>query len=426
MSRPSTSSVASASARIRRWPWLLFAVALIAAPLLSGKSIPMSALSQASIAIVFAVSYNLLYGQSGLLSFGHAVFMGLGGYATVHALQSIANAQLPVPLPLVPLAGAAFGGLAGLTFGWLASRRGGTVFAMITMGFAELVVALTTVLQGFFGGDQGRSGDRTSALLVFGIDFAGERQVYYLIAAWTLVAVVLMYLLTRTPLGRIARALRDNPERLPFVGYDASQVRWRMFTASSIFAGLAGGLFAINYEILTPHALGIETSASVLIMVVLGGASTFAGPILGAVFFTWLRLDVAHRTEAWQLYLGILFVGTVLFAPQGLSGVVQHFRGLAQQGRLVLRLSFELARGIALVLLVAGTILAVEAGWLLSQVEEKGAVLTLFGTATDVRRAPVWLATALLLATGAVLWRVASRKALDSDAAASAAVKAKP
>jgi branched-chain amino acid transport system permease protein len=423
---PSTSLVSSAFAYARLWPWLLFAAALIAAPLLSSKSIPMSALSQAAIAIVFAVSYNLLYGQSGLLSFGHAVFMGLGGYATVHTLQTIANAHLPVPLPLVPLAGAAFGGLAGLVLGWLASRRGGTVFAMITMGFAELVVALTTVLLVFFGGDQGRSGDRTSALPVFGIDFAGERQVYYLIAAWTLVAVVLMYLLTRTPLGRIARALRDNPERLPFVGYDASQVRWRMFTASSMFAGLAGGLYAINYEILTPHALGIETSASVLIMVVLGGASTFAGPILGAVFFTWLRLDVAHRTEAWQLYLGILFVCTVLLAPQGLSGMVHHFRGLARQGRLALRLPFEFARGIALVWLVAGTVLAVEAGWLLSQVEEKGAVLKVFGTATDVRSAPVWLVTALLLAAGAMLWRIASRKALASDAAGAATVKARP
>ena len=179
----------------------------------------------------------------------------------------------------------------------------------------------------FFGGEEGVSGDRTMGPETFGLDFASQQEVYYLSSAWLLISALAMYLYSRTPIGRMANAVRDNEERAEFLGYSQRKVRFMSFCASGFFAGIAGGLFAINFEILTEENLNLATSGSVLLITFLGGVGFFIGPIIGAVVFTLLQTVLSLYTEIWQLYLGILFVMTVMFFPSGLTGLLAiHIR----------------------------------------------------------------------------------------------------
>jgi len=170
--------------------WLLLAAALVVLPLVPGldSNFMRSLLSQMSIAAIFALSFNMLLGQTGLLSFGHAVYFGLGGYIAIHAMRLI-NAGMPIPMPLVPLFGAAGGLFFGLLIGSVTTKRAGTVFAMITLGLGELVVAASLMLTRFFGGEEGITVNRTKGPHPFGLTFASQLSVYYIIAFWTFVAM---------------------------------------------------------------------------------------------------------------------------------------------------------------------------------------------------------------------------------------------
>src|SRR5207253_8452345 len=171
----------------------------------------------------------------------------------------------------------------------------------------ELVYAATFMLSAYFGGEEGITASRTRGPAVFGIDFGSQLQVYYLIALWALIATMLMYAFVRTPLGRVCNAVRDNPERAEFTGYNPQRVRFIAFAVAGLFAGLAGGLHAINYEIVAADAVGAQRSGTVLIMAYLGGTGHFAGPVFGAVVLTWLQTSLSAYTSAWLLYIGILF-----------------------------------------------------------------------------------------------------------------------
>ena len=143
-----------------------------------------------------------------------------------------------------------------------------------------------------------------------------------------------MYLLTQTPLGRVANAVRDNPERTPFIGYDTHRVRTIQYSLAAFFAGIAGGLFAINYEIVTAETVGRIESGNVLMMTYIGGVGHFFGPILGAVLVTFMQLSLANITHAWLLYFGLLFMGMVLWAPNGLAGIIMLHEPVWKAGLL--------------------------------------------------------------------------------------------
>lgn len=303
-------------------PWLATALLLIVLPRIFPSGSALTIMNQMAITIVFALAYNMLLGQAGMLSFGHAVYMGLGGFFSMHLINQVEYNELYLPLPLLPL----FGGLFGLFFAFLigsfSTRRAGTVFAMISLGVGELIAACSIIIVVFFGGEEGISGDRTMGPEVFGFDFASQQEVYYLTASWLFLAALGMFLFSRTPMGRIANAVRDNEERAEFLGYSQRHVRWISFCASGFFCGIAGALFAINFEILTEENLNLATSGSILLITFLGGAGFFIGPVIGAVVFTLLQTVLSLYTEIWQLYLGILFVLTVMFFPQGLTGLI--------------------------------------------------------------------------------------------------------
>ena len=183
-------------------PWLVSAGVLLILPLFLRSGTALSVLSLMGIAIIFALSYNMMLGQTGMLSFGHAVYFGLGAYFTVHVINWAVATRAPIPLPLMPLVGGAAGLFFAMIFGWLSTKRSGTTFSMISLGLAELVGSSALILRTFFGGEEGVTANRTKLLRLTDWNFGSQLQIYYLIAAWCLLCAILMYAITRTPFGR--------------------------------------------------------------------------------------------------------------------------------------------------------------------------------------------------------------------------------
>ena len=256
-------------------------------------------------------------GQGGMLSFGHAVYMGLGGFVAVHVMNIVENEYLWLPLTLLPLVG----GLVGFGFatiiGSFSTRKAGTVFAMISLGIGELIAACCIIITVFFGGEEGISGDRTMAPPTFGVEFITQKEVYFLIAFWVLVSTFLMYLFTQTPVGKMANAVRDNPERAEFVGYSMRWVRFVSFCAAGFFAGIAGALFAINYEILTEQNLKLKHVFPVSLATYIGGVGFFLGPILVQFCLPYCKQLLVCKQICGHYTLGIVFILMVMFLPAG-------------------------------------------------------------------------------------------------------------
>ena len=404
-------------------PWLLAAALALVLPHVVPGGFGLSLLCRMGIAIVFALSFNMLLGQGGMLDFGHAVFLGLGGYLAMQAIK-VMDAGAWLPLPLLPLAGGLGGLLAAIAAGWIATRRAGTAFAMITLGVAELVIAVVLLLPGIFGGEEGLSGDRSGGPSVLGWDFGPQMQVYHVIAAWAWGCALLMWLYTRTPLGRLANAVRDNAERVDFLGYDPARIRWRVFALSGLFAGVAGGLAALNDEIVTAGTMGPEASSAVLLMTFIGGIGTFWGPVLGAVLVTFLSVALSTVTDAWQLYSGLLFVAVVVWAPGGLSGILLSHAPLLRGGRLRQVAPGYLACLPGLILGVAGVVGLAELAFRLQAVRNGASPRPVLGVAADPGAPWPWLIALALLLAGALLLRrtaPAARAAWQEASVAAAA-----
>ena len=414
MSATTGSGGAQSRALWMLWGGAALVVALLPLVFSSGASLTMMSLM--GFAIIFALSYNMLLGQTGMLSFGHAVYYGLGGFITAHALNVVGAGKLPIPLPVMPLVG----GLAGLTFavifGWVSTKRAGTAFAMISLGIGELVAACSLILRGFFGGEGGISTSRTATLKFFGLNFGPQLQVYYLIAAWTLLCIGAMYAITRTPLGRMCNAVRDNPERAEFVGYDPRWVRCMMVVLSGFFAGVAGGLTALNYEIVTAETLAASTSGIVIMMAFVGGVGYFHGPILGAALITVLQIVVAGVTEAWPFYFGLLFTGLVLYAPGGIAGILAAQKRLFDAGQLGRAFQGYALLALPFALCIAGLIALVEMAYAVANTTEPGsAPAHVFGLTLNAGQPAAWAIPVIALVLGGVLLRAISRRLASRD-----------
>jgi len=316
-----------------------------------------------------------------------------------------------VPLPALPLVGAVGGLVAAILAGWVSTRRAGTAFAMITLGVAELVVAIVLLFPGVFGGEEGLSGDRSSGPALLGFDFGTQIEAYYVIAAWAWAAALLMWLYTRTPLGRLANAVRDNPERVGFLGYDPARIRLLVFSLSGLFAGVAGGLAALNDEIVTSGNMSPEASSAVLVMTFIGGVGTFWGPVVGAVLITFLSVALSTVTDAWQLYSGLLFVAVVVWAPGGISGIILAHAPVLRAG-LGGRLVPSYAAMLPLAL--AGTFGLAELAFRLQSVRNGASPRPVFGLALDPQGVLPWLVAAALLFAGAWLLRRAGPAAREA------------
>ena len=394
-----------------RWIiWTLFALTLLIAPLMFSSNLGLTILCQIGIAIIACLSYNILLGQGGMLSFGHAVYTGLGAFVAMHALNAVTNGKPSVLfIILLPLVG----GLAGLFFavllGYVTTKKSGTTFAMITLGIGELVFAMSLMIPEFFGGEGGVSGNRV-ADPVMGISFGPQRQVYYLIAVYTFLSVVAMYAFTRTPLGRMLNAVRDNPERVEFVGYNAQRVRYLAFIVAGFFAGISGGLAALNFEIVTAEVVSSARSGSYLLFTFLGGATFFFGPIIGAVLMVLAFVLFSELTKAWLLYLGLIFMLMVMYAPGGIASLIMMNVRVASYGRLRELIPHYLLLAVTAAIAMLGVSALTEMVYH-RQLEGAGsAALNFLGMQLDVSNPMHWLASAAVAAVGIALLEWARRR----------------
>ncbi len=390
--------------------WGLFAAALIIAPLVFTSGLGLTVLSQMGIAIIVCLSYNMLLGQGGMLSFGHAVYSGLGAFVAIHALNAVSAGSLPIPVSLVPVVG----GLAGMgfavLFGYVTTRKAGTTFSMITLGLAELVFAMSLMVPEFFGGEGGVSGNRVVGQAVMGITYGPAIQVYYLIAVYTFVCVVAMYAFTQTPLGRMLNAVRDNPERVEFVGYNTQRIRYMAFILAGFFAGISGGLGALNFEIVTAEVVGAARSGAYLLFTFLGGATFFFGPIIGAVLMVLAFVLFSELTKAWLLYLGLIFLVMVMYAPGGIASLIMMNLRVAAHGRLKGLLGHYVLLGITAVVALTGLGALVEMIYHLQLNASMGAELPFMGMSLNVSQAQSWLGAATVTLVGWVLFELARRR----------------
>lgn len=374
-------------------------IAVVLLPVAFSDDFAISVLCSMSIAILLALSYNMLLGQTGMMSFGHAVYSGMGAYMTIHALNKFTDWTVAFPVSLLPLIGGATGMAVGVLFGYISTKRSGTPFAMISLGIGELVAASALMLPWFFGGEAGISGNRVTGEGWFGIDFGPQLQMYYLIASWTLISALAMYALTCTPLGRIANAVRDNPERVRFIGYDTHRVRFYQLLWSAFFAGIAGSLAALNYELVTAENVSAHASGAILIMTYIGGTGQFFGPMIGGALVTLLSTVLSNYTKAWPFYYGLIFLLTILFVPGGLSSLIALHRP-AWRARMMkeLLLPYMLVAINTLVLLTAAA-LPIEMIYRLSESADEP-VMKLLGVQLDATSTVPWLVTGLLLLVG--------------------------
>ena len=395
---------------VGRWLiWSLFAIVLIFAPLIFTSNLSGTMLAQMGIAIIACLSYNILLGQGGMLSFGHAVYTGLGSFVAIHVLNSITAGTSQIPVSLLPLVG----GFAGIGFaillGYVTTKKSGTPFAMITLGVAELVFAMSLMFSEFFGGEAGISGNRVAGPTVWGISYGPQIQIYYLIAIYTFICVALMYAFTQTPLGRILNAVRDNPERVEFIGYNTQRVRYFAFIIAGFFAGISGGLGALNFEIVTSEVVGAGRSGGYLLFTFVGGATFFFGPIIGGILMVLAFVLLSELTKAWLLYLGLLFLFMVMYAPGGIASLIMMNLRVAAFGKLKQIWVSYLGLFVTAFVALIGAGAMIEMVYHLQLNSALGDNLKFMGIVLNAKGVDSWFGSAFVMLTGLGLFEAIRR-----------------
>jgi branched-chain amino acid transport system permease protein len=406
----SSSTVRYKPADLGFWAvWIGFVVFLTIAPLVFHSNLALTILSQTGTVIIAALSYNMLLGQTGMLSFGHAVYGGMGGFIAIHTMNLVGSGKFWLPTSLIPLVGGLGGAFFGVLFGYVTTKRSGTTFAMITLGIGELVASSALTFPEFFGGEAGITTNRVMGDAVLGITYGPQIQVYYLIAVWLVICTAGMYAFTRTPLGRIANAVRDNPERTAFIGYDTQMVRFLVVILAGFFAGIAGGLGAINFEIVSSENVGTARSGSLLLFTFLGGVGSFIGPIVGAIIYVFSLVLLSNITQAWGLYIGLVFLLVVMYAPGGISSLILLNLRLVKLGhfrRLVLPYAIL---AVATLPLFLGVSTLIEMMYALQLDAGNGTITKVWGVTLDVGRVLPWAAAVALTFLGAITFHYAQR-----------------
>ncbi len=289
---------------------ILIAIAILAVLPWFLPAYAMQVAIQASILAIFAMSFNLLFHHTGLLSFGHAAFFGAGGYATALAVSKLGWPYWST-LPLA-IAGAA---VTALIIGFFSVRLSKIYFTMLTLAFAQILWAVAHRWYSFTGGDNGITGLQPTGVL------GTAKGLYYLGMAVLIVVSLVLYMVLRSPAGYTLRALRDNPARAQAIGIGAFEYMLAGFVLSGTFSGLAGFLHVAWQRSAFPDVFFWTTSAGVIIATILGGSSFFLGPIVGAAVFVIAQALVLAHTHYWPMALGIILLALVLFFPGGVVGL---------------------------------------------------------------------------------------------------------
>ena len=390
--------------------WAIFALLFAVAPLVFRSGLAVTMLSQIGIAIVACLSYNMLLGQGGMLSFGHAVYSGLGTYVAIHALKAIGDGTFPLPVSLIPLVCGVSGIFFAVLLGFVTTKKSGTTFAMITLGIGELVFAMSLMVPEFFGGEAGVNANRMAGKPFMGITYGPQIQVYYLLATYTFICTALMYAFTRTPLGRVLNAVRDNPERVEFIGYSTQRVRYISFIIAGFFAGMAGGMAALNFEIATAEVVGAGRSGAYLLFTFLGGATFFFGPIIGAVLMVVAFVLLSEITKAWLLYLGLVFLLMVMYAPGGIASLVMMNLRVSKFGKLGRLLGWYAALAVTGFVTFVGVAAIIEMVYHIQLNEALGSTLKFMGIELDTKNVASWVGAVLTAVVGLIPFELTRRR----------------
>ncbi len=390
-------------------PWVAITATLIVLPLLFSSNSMISTLNYLGTMAIFALSYNVLLGQTGLLSLGHGTFFGLGGFIATHAILHMADAGVSFPLPLIPAIGG-FGALIlGFFGGWLASGRGGMPFAMITLGLAELVYAAAALFPSIYGSEEGVSFDRMDLGASFGMDYGPTVDIYVIIAVWFLICAGVLYYFSKTPLGLLTNAVRDNAERIEFLGFSARRVRMLAYAIAAAVAGVAGSLAALNFEIMTVNEMGAATCMLVLLMTYIGGTKHFFGPVLGAIVIGLMKIWLSDISPAWMMYFGLLFIFVVMVQPAGLAGILMDGIALLRSGSVGAQAPLLGLIGLAGAFALVGTIILIELAYRAGLDATLGPQITVLGLPLSTASVLSW-GLGLICAGGGV---IAMRPLLD-------------
>ena len=277
---------------------------------------------------LFAMSLDLLLGYTGLWSFGHAAFFGIGAYAVgLFTLKVQNNFWLALAVTVIATV------IMAALFGLLVLRAQGVYFMMLTLALAQVVWGIAFKWRSVTGGDDGLPAILRPDLSPLPINVVTTVNFYRMVAVVFIVLSLLMYLITRSPFGQTLEGIRENEVRMSALGYNVWLHKYLAYLLSALFAGLAGMMFAYYNGIVSPTDLSVVRSAEALLMVVLGGAGTLFGPVVGAAVVVLLQNIVGIYTERWLSVLGIVYVLTVLFAPQGVYVVVRHWLATWTTGR---------------------------------------------------------------------------------------------
>ncbi|HXS52871.1 MAG TPA: branched-chain amino acid ABC transporter permease [Usitatibacter sp.] len=272
-----------------------------------------------------AMALNFLLGFTGVLSFGHAAYFGLGAYGTAMTIKYLAPST-----PLGLLVGIAAATVAAMVIGFLIRKLRGVYFAMVTIAFGQVFYFITFRWNNVTGGDDGLTGWRRQPLhLGFAnVDLlASDKVFYYFALAVFAGCVAVMAFILRSPFGRTLIAVRENERRARFLGIPVEQHIWLSFVISGLFASIAGGLYGLLSNFVDPRALRWDMSGNFVIMAVLGGMRSFWGPLIGAAIFVVLQDFVSSRTENWMSFVGVFFMLVVLFFPRGVMGILKRRSG---------------------------------------------------------------------------------------------------
>lgn len=267
--------------------------------------------SQMLIFGIFAIGYDILFGYTGLLSFGHAAFFGLGAYAT-----GLSLIHFGVPVPVGLGVGILVSLAASFPIGLLSIRRHGIYFAMVTLAFGQMLYFIAFKWRSLTGGDDGLHGVPRDA--IGPIDLSSELVLYYFILFFFLLSVLFGIRIVRSPFGRTIECLRENEARASVIGYNPTNYKLMSFTLSAGFAGLAGGLYAILQNFVPLFALSLDMSGDVVLMTLIGGMGTLYGPVLGAMSLVLLKDLLSSHLNIWPLILGLLYVVSVMTFRKGI------------------------------------------------------------------------------------------------------------
>lgn len=271
---------------------------------------------------LYAVGFNLLFGYTGLLSFGHAAFLGSGSYGA-----GIAIVHLGWPWWLAIPSGVVLASAIGLVIGWLAIRSRGIYFSMVTLALAQCVYFAFYKAEKLTGGEDGLRGVKVEAMNVLGwkLDFVSPTTKYYVLLVFVAIALWFVSRLLASPFGAVIESVRENERRAAACGYDVAATKLLAFVVSAAICGLAGALRALHLSIVPIDALHYLTSGQVVMMSLLGGMGTFFGPFVGAATVLLVEDIATHVTRSWQLVVGVIFIFFVLFFPRGIWGSILHW-----------------------------------------------------------------------------------------------------